>query len=146
MPGCHGAIIGWTPLVPQSILVWKISCVLCDRHALYVHARAQSLSHVWHFVTLWTVSHQPPLPMEFSREEYWTGLPFPSLGNLPNPGSKPTSLLSPTIVGIFFTTSATWEAQAYIIGLKLLMFPQSSNVIALEDGNEVRMMRKVATN
>ena len=84
--------------------------------------------------------------MEFSREEYWTGLPFPSLGNLPNPGSKPTSLFSPTIVGIFFTTSATWEAQAYIIGLKLLMFPQSSNVIALEDGNEVRMMRKVATN
>ena len=146
MPGCHGAIIGWTPLVAQSLLVWKISCVLCDRRTLYVHAHAQLLSHVWHFVTPWTVSHQTPLPMEFSREEYWTGLPFPSPGNLPNPGSEPTSLLSPTIVDIFIITSATWGTQAYIIGLKLLMFPQSSNVIALEDGNEVRMMRKVATN
>ena len=84
--------------------------------------------------------------MEFSREEYRSGLPFPSPGDLPNPGNEPTSLLSPTFVGIFFTTSATWEAQAYVVGLKLLMFPQSLNVIALEDGNEVRMMSKVATS
>ena len=36
------------------------------------------------FVTLWTVAHQAPLSMELSRQEYWSGLPFPSLGNLPN--------------------------------------------------------------
>ena len=46
-----------------------------------------SVSHlVWLFVTPWTVAHQAPLSMEFSRQEYWSGLPFPSLGDLPDPG------------------------------------------------------------
>ena len=48
-----------------------------------------SLSHVWLFVTPWTVAHQAPLSMGFSRQEYWSGLPFPSPGYLPNPGIKP---------------------------------------------------------
>ena len=39
----------------------------------------------------WTVAHQPPLSMEFSRQEYWSGLPFPCPGNLPNPGVEPRS-------------------------------------------------------
>ena len=52
---------------------------------------AQSLSHVWLFVTPWTVACQVPLCMEFSRQEYWSGLPFPSSGNLPDPGIKPAS-------------------------------------------------------
>ena len=43
-------------------------------------------------VTPWTVAYQAPPSMEFSRQEYWSGLPFPSAGNLPNPGIKPTSL------------------------------------------------------
>ena len=42
-------------------------------------------------VTLWAVAHQAPLSMRFSRQEYWSGLPFPSSGDLPNPGIKPTS-------------------------------------------------------
>ena len=62
------------------------------------------------FLTPWTVAHQAPLSMEFSRQEYWSGLPFPSLGDLPNPGIEPTSLMSPALPGDFFTTSATWEA------------------------------------
>ena len=41
--------------------------------------------------TPWTIAHQPPLSMEFSRQEYWSGLPFPSAGNLPNPEIKPRS-------------------------------------------------------
>ena len=41
--------------------------------------------------TPWTIAHQPPLSMEFSRQEYWSGLPFPSAGNLPNPGIEPRS-------------------------------------------------------
>jgi len=45
--------------------------------------------------------------MEFSRQEYWSGLPFPSPGDVPNPGIKPVSL---ALAGRFFTTSATWEA------------------------------------
>ena len=47
------------------------------------------LSHVQLFVTPWTVAHQVTLSMDFSRQEYWSGLPFPSSGDLPNPGIKP---------------------------------------------------------
>ena len=49
------------------------------------------LSRVLLFVTLWTVAHQSPLSMEFSRQEYWSGLLFPSPGDPPNPGIKPGS-------------------------------------------------------
>ena len=51
----------------------------------------QSLSRVRLFVTPWTVVHKAPLSMEFSRQEYWSGLPFPSLGALPDPVIKPGS-------------------------------------------------------
>ena len=56
------------------------------------------------------LNHQPPMPMEFSRQEYRSGLPFPTLGDLPNPGIKPASLPSPALAGGFFATSITWEA------------------------------------
>ena len=56
------------------------------------------LSCVWLFVTLWTVARQASLSMGFSRQEYWSGLPFPSPGDLPNPGIKPGS--------------PTWQADA----------------------------------
>ena len=49
----------------------------------------ESLSHVQLFVTPWTVAYQVPPSMEFSRQEYWSGLPLPSPGNLPNPGIEP---------------------------------------------------------
>ena len=52
---------------------------------------AQLLSHVWLFATPWTVANQAPLSMGFSRQEYWSGLPFPSPGDLPDPGIKPRS-------------------------------------------------------
>ena len=67
-------------------------------------------SRVLLFVTLWSVAHQAPLFMEFSRQEYWSGLPCPPPGNFPNPGMEPSSLTSPSLEGGFFTTSATWEA------------------------------------
>ena len=51
-----------------------------------------------------------PLPMGFSRQEYWSGLQCPPPGDLSDPGIKPTSLISSASVGRFFTTSATWEA------------------------------------
>ena len=50
--------------------------------------KVKSLSHVRLFATPWTVVHQAPLSMGFSRQEYWSGLPFPSPGDLPNPGIK----------------------------------------------------------
>ena len=60
-------------------------------------------------VTPWTVARQAPLSMEFSRQEYWNGLPFPSPGDLPDLGIKPISFISPALAGRFFTTSTTWE-------------------------------------
>ena len=51
----------------------------------------KSLSCVRLFVTPWTVVHQPPPSMEFSRQESWSGLPFPSPGDLPDPGIEPGS-------------------------------------------------------
>ena len=65
------------------------------------------LRHFSRFVTLWTVAHQAPLSMGFSRQEYWIVLPFPSPGDLPVPGIEPASLMSPALAG-GFTTSATW--------------------------------------
>ena len=62
-------------------------------------------------VTSWTVAHQAPPSMGFSKQEYWSGLPFPSPGDFPHPGIKHASLMSPALAGGFFTTSATWEAQ-----------------------------------
>ena len=53
--------------------------------------KVKSLSHVRLFATPWTIVHQAPPSMGFSRQEYWSGLPFPSLGNLPNPGIEPRS-------------------------------------------------------
>ena len=55
-------------------------------------------------------ARQAPLSMGFSRQEYWSGLPFPPPGGLPDPRIKSTSLMSPALAGAFFCTSATWEA------------------------------------
>ena len=62
------------------------------------------------FLTLWTVACQASLYMEFSRQEYWRGLPCPAPGDLPDPGTKPMSLISSALVAGFFTTSTTWKA------------------------------------
>ena len=61
--------------------------------------------------TLWTVAHLALLSMEFSRQENWSGLPFPPPGDLPGPEMELTCPMSPVLAGGFFTTSATWEAQ-----------------------------------
>ena len=53
------------------------------------------------------------LSMEFSRQEYWSGLPFPIPGDLLNPGIEPTSVVSPALAGEFFTTVTIWEAQLW---------------------------------
>ena len=84
------------------------------------------LSHAWLFVTLWTVSHQAPLAMGFSRQEYWSWLPWPPTGDLPNPGIRPTSLMSSALADGFFTTSATWEAPN--IHLVLIKIPVAQMV------------------
>ena len=65
---------------------------------------AQSGSCVWLFATPWTAARQAPLSMEFSRQEYWSGLSFPTPGDFPKPQIRPMSLACPTLAGRFFTT------------------------------------------
>ena len=65
---------------------------------------AESLSRVRLFGTPWTIAHQAPLSMEFSRQEYWSGLPFPPPDDIPDPGTEPVSTESPTLAHGFFTT------------------------------------------
>ena len=64
------------------------------------------LRHVQLFATPWTVARQAPLPMELSRQEDWSGLPFPTSGDLPDSGIKPASPVSPDLAGRFFTTES----------------------------------------
>ena len=62
----------------------------------------------------WNIAHQAPLSMGFSRQEYWSGLPFPPPGDLLDPGIKPTSLVSPELAGRFFFNYCTaWEASSW---------------------------------
>ena len=64
----------------------------------------QSLSPIQLFATPWTVARLGPLSMRFSRQEYWSGLPFCPPGGLPNPGIKPVSPVSSALAGGFLTT------------------------------------------
>ena len=58
---------------------------------MYLKVKVKSLSCERLFATPWTVAYQVPPSKEFSRQEYWSGLPFPSPGDLPNPGIEPGS-------------------------------------------------------
>ena len=75
---------------------------MCVCMCVCVSVCVQLLSHVWLFVTPWTVACQAPLSMQFSRQEYWSGLPFPTPGDLPHPGIELTFLVSPALACNFF--------------------------------------------
>ena len=60
------------------------------------------LKGAWLFVTPWTIACQVGLSMKLSRQKYWSGLPFPSPGDLPNLGVKPMTFVSPALAGRFF--------------------------------------------
>ena len=68
------------------------------------------LSRVLLFSTPWTVAHQTPLPIEFFKQEKWSGSTFPLPGHLLDPGIEPTYLVSPALADGFFTTRTTWKA------------------------------------
>ena len=124
---CHVAyhvlmIEVWLAILrPQFCL--RFSCLKClcvdgDLRTVTSHlinvCVLSCLSPVQLHVMLWTVAHQVPLSIGFSRQEYWSGLPCPSPGELPDPGMEPASPMSPAFLGRFFTTSTTWEAPPYI--------------------------------
>ena len=66
--------------------------------------------------TSWTVAHQALLSMGFFRQEYWSGLLCPPLGDLPDPGIEPASPTSPALAGRFFSISTAWEALRGVMG------------------------------
>ena len=92
----------WSSWVLLELITWK----------------CQSLSHIWFFVTPWTVAYQSPLSEEFSWQEYWSRLPCPPPEDLPDPGIEPASLLSLVLAGGFFTTEPSGKPH----GMKFTKF------------------------
>ena len=91
-------------LVTRPIAIWdkgpfKKKMSSLQNWCFYINLLfvVQSLSYVRLFVTPWTAAHQAPLSMGFSRQEFWSGLPFPSPGNLPDPETEPRSPVSPAL-------------------------------------------------
>ena len=79
------------------------------------HVSVLSLLVTSDFASHWTVACQAPLSMEFFRQEYWSGLPFPSPGDLHKPGTKPMSLSSSVFVGGFFTTVPPGKSRSLLV-------------------------------
>ena len=69
----------------------------CFPSSMFLGVCAQSLSPVHFFVTLWTIAYQAPLSLGLLRQEYWSRLPCPPPGDLPNPGTEPTTPVSPAL-------------------------------------------------
>ena len=94
-------------------------CCPCIMIICYYEVKCQLLSRVQVFVIPWTVAQQAPLPMEFSRQEYWSGFPFPSPGDIPNPGIEPRS---PALQTDSLPSESNWET--HILLRIVLNMPQ----------------------
>ena len=113
------------------------------------------LGRVRLFATSWTVACQASLSMGFSRQEYWSGLPFPSPGNIPDPRIKPTSLMSPALAGGFFTTGATWDMgirvisfsyfQGYILYLDTVFYTSKNTYTHTDTNKQTRAKKSTNT-
>ena len=105
-----------------SILAWRIPWTthgvaesqtwLSDIHFTSLHSVLSLFSRVRLSAHPWAVACQAPLSLEFYSQRHWSGLPFTSPGDLPNPGIEPASLVSPALAGGFFTS---WAALPYKI-------------------------------
>ena len=84
----------------------------------------KSLSRIWLFVTPWTIPCQAPLSMELSRQEYWSGLPFPSPADLPDPGIKP---VSPALQAASLLTKPAGKSYVDVQGLTLIWLWSTRN-------------------
>ena len=91
----------------------QLSCLAVNSNRwTFLHRALWVLSHfsrVWLFGTLWTAAHHTPQSMRFSRKEYCSGLPWPSPGDLPNPGIEPASLMSPALAGGSLSLYWKWK-------------------------------------
>ena len=93
-------LLQWEPILVYLNISWTLEYLAIRSMCMC----AKSLQSFWIFATLWTITCQASLSMGFSREEYWSGLPCPPPGDLPDPGIKPMSLVSPALAGRLFTT------------------------------------------
>ena len=89
--------------IPVNLSLAIICFEQCHVYIIYIYLHICSV--VSDSVTFWTVACQSPLSMEFPRHEYWSGLPFPSPGDLPNPGIELTSPVSPALRLILYPLS-----------------------------------------
>ena len=99
---CPGAPLKLAAVFPRThsalrYAVWKCNGVSVSEPPLTDRCVLNSFSHVWLFLTQWTVARQAPLSMGFSKQEDWSGSPCPPPGDLPDPGIKPLSLMSSCI-------------------------------------------------
>ena len=83
-----------------------LNLLICSRDSL----PCAVLSRVQDFVTLWAVANQAPLSVKFSKQEYWSQVPFPNPGDLTDPGIKLMSPAPPVLAGGFFTTESPGKA------------------------------------
>ena len=107
----------WQATVHGTTKIWTQLSIPAHGYAMNLKRRScrevnsvQLISHVLLFATLWTIAHQAPLFMEFSRQEYWSGLSSPTPGDLPDPGIKLASPVSPALAGRFFATAPPGKA------------------------------------
>ena len=96
--------------LPSTVLLSSFSLTCMEFQAC--ECVLSHFSGVRLFATLWTAACQAPLYTAFSRQEYWSGLPCPPPGDLPDPGIEPAVLMLPALADRFVSTSTTWEAQA----------------------------------
>ena len=135
--------MSWIVRHPVGVRELVMACgksepTLCLDRALFVHAK---VSCVRFFVTLWTLALQAPLSMGFSRQEHWSRLPFPPLGDLLNPGIEP---LSPALAGRFFTTSTAWEAQVLVLFVPCIIEPRQTPLFGIVSSS-VSQLRLLST-
>ena len=114
-------------LAPHAVLTSEnhqlvLICTVC------VCVCVLSCSVVSNFLQSHGVTCRAPLSMEFSRQEYWSGLPFPTPGDCPNPGIKPMSLVLPALAGRFFTSSSTLEP-CFILGMMKMFQVQTVGIV-----------------
>ena len=123
----YGMCSGYVKSKLSTKALWSVPERLCHVSSIGMCVcKLSGFCLIWLFVTLWTVAWKAPLSMGSFRQEYWSGLPCPPPGDLPDPRIKPTSLMSPALAGRFFTTCVPWETLSSYI-MHLIFLSPSSN-------------------